>query len=445
MGNLVIMNLFTNTLDICALYYFLKSLIGKSERNNIVVAILLTVTIICSTLINTVVGLVNVLAFITMIIILTLIYSWIFNKSKILKIFILLLVGLVLMFLIELIVVNSISILFKISPRILLELNYYKVLAVILSKLAFVFIVSIRRSYFYELFSWIKELSIYPILILIIVNLLIVFMTFIFYSFVDVNSNREFVYILAMGIAAIVVSGVIVWITKKMIDQQKKEFVLQIKEKEYKNQQIYFNHIQDVIKTLRAQRHDFNNYISTIYGLIQLKKLEEAKKYILNLSNDVSDLNEIVNVYHPVVGAVLNMKKEKAARKKIDYNVDVDLPSELPFEFVDLSTILGNLLDNAIEACEKISNTYTKIDIKMYIKDLHMVIKIENSKSNEVILSDNKLIGYVTTKLDKENHGLGLRNVKKAVDKYDGAINIQDNGKTFMVDIALPIKEKALI
>lgn len=349
------------------------------------------------------------------------------------------------MFLIELIVVNSISILFKISPRILLELNYYKVLAVILSKLAFVFIVSIRRSYFYELFSWIKELSIYPILILIIVNLLIVFMTFIFYSFVDVNSNREFVYILAMGIAAIVVSGVIVWITKKMIDQQKKEFVLQIKEKEYKNQQIYFNHIQDVIKTLRAQRHDFNNYISTIYGLIQLKKLEEAKKYILNLSNDVSDLNEIVNVYHPVVGAVLNMKKEKAARKKIDYNVDVDLPSELPFEFVDLSTILGNLLDNAIEACEKISNTYTKIDIKMYIKDLHMVIKIENSKSNEVILSDNKLIGYVTTKLDKENHGLGLRNVKKAVDKYDGAINIQDNGKTFMVDIALPIKEKALI
>lgn len=445
MGNLVIMNAFTNTLDIWALYYFFRGLIGKPGKDNKTITILLSIVIIFSTLINTIAGLVNVIAFITMIVVLTLTLSWIFNKNKPLEVFILLTTGLVLMFIIELVIINGISIFFKIQPSILLQINYFRLVGIILSKIIFCLIIYLDIGRLKEMYNWLKQLSIYPTLILIIVNLFIVFMTFIFYSFADVNSNGEFAYILAMGIAAIIVSGVIVWIIKKMIDQQKKEFILQIKEKEYENQQIYFNHIQDVIQTLRAQRHDFNNYISTIYGLIQLEKLEEAKKYILNLSKDVSDLNEIVNVQHPVVGAVLNMKKEKAARSKIDFIADIDIPSQLPFDFVDMSTILGNLLDNAIEACEKISNTYTKIQTQIYIKDSYMIIKIENSKNNKIVLSDNKLIGYVTTKLDKENHGLGLKNVMKAVSKYDGIINVQDKGKEFLVDIALPIEESIVI
>ena len=444
MTSLAIMNIFTNTLDIYALYYFLKRLLGESDKNNIMITVLLGSAIICSTLINTIVGLVNIIALTTMIVLLTLIFSLIFNKNKSVKVLILLTIGLTLMFLIELIIVNSISIFFRISPKMLLEINYYKLIAVILTKTTFIVIVNLGKNSFREMFNWVKQLSIYPILILIVVNLLIVFMAFIFYSYADTNNKGEIAYIIGMGIAAIVVSCIIIWIIKKMIEQQKREFLWQIREKEYENQHIYIAHIQDVIQTLRAQRHDFNNYVSTIYGLIHLGKLEEAKKYILNLSNDVVDLNEIVNVYHPVVGAVLNMKKEKAAISKIDFNVDVDIPNKLPFDFVDLSTILGNLLDNAIEACEKIPHLSPKVDIKIYMKDIHMIIKIENSKSDKVIYGNDKLRRFVTTKVDKENHGLGLMNVRKAVNKYNGVIKIQDKGTEFLVDIALPVKENAV-
>ncbi|ABW17989.1 sensor histidine kinase [Alkaliphilus oremlandii] len=441
MENLLMMNIFTNTLDIYALYYFLKKILGKTEKNEISVFSLLSIAIVLSTLINTKAGLVKITSITTMTIVLTLIFNWIFSKSKLSKSFALVIMGLTLMFLIELIVVNGLSVFFKISPKLLLEVNFYKLMAVILTKLLFITVVSQGENLFKEMYTWIKQLNIYPVSILIIVNLCIVFMTFIFYSYIDIGGHRELIYIIGMGGAAVVVSCVIAWIIKKMIEQQNKEFLFQIKEKEYENQQIYLDHIQEVIQTLRAQRHDFNNYVSTIYGLIHLGKIEEAKKYILNLSKDVVDLNEIVNACHPVVGAILNMKKEKAARSKIDFNVDVDLPTKLPFEFVDISTILGNLLDNAIEACEKISNDCKKIYIQIYIKDFHMIIKIENSKSDQVILKSDNLIGYLTTKLDKENHGLGLKNVRKAVLKYDGMLNIEDKGKEFLVDIALPLKE----
>ncbi|MBU5676258.1 GHKL domain-containing protein [Alkaliphilus sp. MSJ-5] len=444
MTSLAIMNVFTNTLDIYALYYFLKKLLGKPEKNDLMITALLGIAVICNTLLNATLGLVNITGLIIMVFSSTIVFNFIFGKNNLLKIFILFIIGLTLMFIVELIVVNGISILFRISPKTLLHINYYKLIAVILTKATFVVAVNLGKNFFREMFNWVKQLSIYPILILIIVNLLAVFMAFIFYSYADTNNKGEIAYIIGMGIAAIVVSCIIIWIIKKMIEQQKREFLWQMREKEYENQHIYIEHIQDVIQTLRAQRHDFNNYVSTIYGLIHLGKLEEAKKYILNLSKDVVDLNEIVNVYHPVVGAVLNMKKEKAARSKIDFNVDVDIPTKLPFDFVDLSTILGNLLDNAIEACEKIPHLSPKVDIKIYMKDIHMIIKIENSKSDKVIYGNDKLRRFVTTKVDKENHGLGLMNVRKAVNKYNGVIKIQDKGTEFLVDIALPVKENAV-
>ncbi|QUH19811.1 sensor histidine kinase [Alkaliphilus sp. B6464] len=441
MTSLVMMNFFTNVIDVYLLYYFIKCLTDNPKKENLRTYLLLLFAILCNTVINTTAGLVTITGFIMIVISLTLIFNFIFDKNKLLKIFILLSLGLLLILLIELIIVNIISIFFRIPPKMLLEINYYKLIAVILTRTIFILVVHYRKKVFKEMFNRVKQLSIYPILILIIVNLLAVFMAFIFYSYADVNSKVESAYIIGMGIAAIIVSCIIIWIIKKMIDQQKMEFLWQMREKEYENQHIYIEHIQDVIQTLRAQRHDFNNYVSTIYGLIQLGKLEEAKKYILNLSKDVVDLNEIVNVYHPVVGAVLNMKKEKATISKIDFNVDVDIPTKLPFDFVDLSTILGNLLDNAIEACEKIPHLSPKVDIKIYMKDIHMIIKIENSKSDKVIYNNDKLGRFVTTKADKENHGLGLRNVKKAVNKYNGVMKIQDKGTEFIVDIALPAKE----
>ncbi len=443
MGNLVMMNVFTNMLDICALYYFLKKLLGKSENNNSIIILLLGIAIISNTVINTTLGLVNITGLIMMIISSTLIFNFLFSRKSLLKTCILILIGLTLMFIIELIVINGISVFFKISPNMLLELNYFRVLGILLSKILFLGITYLTIEFSKENYNWIKELSFYPILILIIINLLIVFMTFIFYSYANMDTKGEFTYIFEMGMAAIVISCSIAWIIKKMIDQQKKEFLWQIREKEYENQQIYIEHIQDIINTLRAQRHDFNNYISTIYGLVYLGKIEEAKKYILNLSKDAADLNEVVNVYHPVVGAILNMKKEKAARSKIEFNVDVDVPMKLPFDFVDLSTILGNLLDNAIEACERIKDIHPEIYVEIYMKDNYMIIKIENSKNDKITFTNNQLVNRITTKKDKENHGLGLMNVRKAVNKYEGIMNIQDMGTEFLVDIALPIKEMA--
>src|SRR5690606_7587507 len=106
MTDLFIMNIFTNTLDIYALYYFFKKLLGKSGKTNVIIATLLGLAVICNTFINITMGLVNVVGLTIMIVSCTLIFNLIFNKNKIIKIFALLIIGLILMFTAELIVVN---------------------------------------------------------------------------------------------------------------------------------------------------------------------------------------------------------------------------------------------------------------------------------------------------------------------------------------------------
>ncbi|UZT06167.1 GHKL domain-containing protein [Clostridium sp. LQ25] len=96
----------------------------------------------------------------------------------------------------------------------------------------------------------------------------------------------------------------------------------------------------------------------------------------------------------------------------------------------DLGTILGNLLDNAIEACYFVEDGERKIDLNIYNRNNSIIISIINTKKHEESLEK-------TWKSDKLNHGIGLKSVKKLVDKYNGAMNDEDKGEIYEVNIIL--------
>lgn len=340
----------------------------------------------------------------------------------------------------ELVTVNLVIYLFKLSPARILELNVYRFLAIFIAKGSFFLIVRywISRT---PLISYIQNKRSLPIVFIFLFNLIIIYMEFILYKYVKISTYMDYVIFFILTLCAISYSWLIYVFTKIMFKQEQQRELMKLKIKEYENQNFYIKNMEDIMLNIRAQRHDYNNHVSTIYGLIYLNKFEEAKRYILDFVEDISLINKIIDVGHPVITALINMKRDKILREKIKMNLDVQLPQNLSFDYIDLSIVIGNLLDNAVEACLNPCIKDPFIDLKIHTKANYLVIEISNSKSSTVSAKSNSLGHRFTTEEDKESHGFGLSNIKRIVAQYEGILKFEDKENTFEVNIALPLEK----
>ena len=135
------------------------------------------------------------------------------------------------------------------------------------------------------------------------------------------------------------------------------EVIWKLKEEEiYKN--FYINNVKEILQTIRAQRHELNNYLSILYGLICLEDFDKVKEYISKINDRLSGMNSIIETNNPIITAIISIQKNKAFNEGIEMDLDIDeLPEELPFDSLDLSIIIGNLLNNAMEACLSLGRT----------------------------------------------------------------------------------------
>jgi sensor histidine kinase regulating citrate/malate metabolism len=118
----------------------------------------------------------------------------------------------------------------------------------------------------------------------------------------------------------------------------------------------------------------------------------------------------------------------------INFQHDITLPEKLHVSDVDLSIIIGNLLDNAVEACQKIEKEERYINLRISYGYGKIDIIMKNSSINEIDIVSN----YIdTTKLNKKNHGHGLENIKKTVKKYNGYFKIYNLNNEFITEILL--------
>jgi sensor histidine kinase regulating citrate/malate metabolism len=226
----------------------------------------------------------------------------------------------------------------------------------------------------------------------------------------------------------------------KSIHQNQQELIWKLKEEEFYKKDFYIKSMEDILETIKSQRHDLNNYLSTLYGLIYLKKFDDAKKYINKLNTEISNLNIIIDTNHPIVTALVSIKKNKAFDNGINMNLDIELPKDIDFEFVDLSIVIGNLLDNAIEACQLIPRDKERgIEFKIHLKEEILKIKLKNTKLKLKQIENKNITGRFTTKADDENHGYGLGNIEFIVKQYNGNMEISDLGNEFIIDIDLPV------
>lgn len=179
-------------------------------------------------------------------------------------------------------------------------------------------------------------------------------------------------------------------------------------------------------------KHDFNNHLLILKTMIAQNKNEEVIKYLNEFSNNI-EVDKIINSGCIPLDAILNAKFGEAKQKGIEIECNINpIPSDLNISGIDACMLFGNLLDNAIEACDEISNKKIYFGIG-YISE-QLVIETRNYTKKKVKFIDNLPI---SDKADKLNHGIGTRNIIEVVNKYNGICKMECDGNEFKTTIVL--------
>lgn len=229
----------------------------------------------------------------------------------------------------------------------------------------------------------------------------------------------------------------IVFKTIKDIKEKSEENLLKEKiDMQYK----YYLNLQESQNKVKRLYHDMNNHILCINSMSTDK--EDINKYIDNIRKDLKQFKEIYNTGNMILDIILNEKQNICNENNIDLTCDVNFSKCNFIEMTDVCSIFSNILDNAIEACNKICMDKKYIKIRGTLVKSYYVIRCENSKINKLEIKNSKII---TSKKDKFIHGIGLKSVKSSLKKYNGDLEIEDFKNKFLLQIYIPIDENMTV
>ena len=193
--------------------------------------------------------------------------------------------------------------------------------------------------------------------------------------------------------------------------------------------------LNKIYNTNSKTYHDFNNHITVLYQFLLNNEVNRALKYLDDLGTPIKTLIEKTWTSNEVIDVIINSKLEKMNEYGIHSNFNVEFPSNSDIQSQDICAILSNLLDNAIEACEKNKVASNKwINLTIRVINAMIVIKVENSMEVKPIIKNNNLL---TSKADDKLHGWGIKIVKSAVEKYGGVIKYTVSEDKFRVVVTL--------
>lgn len=195
-------------------------------------------------------------------------------------------------------------------------------------------------------------------------------------------------------------------------------------------QESYYEELEKNQQNIRKLRHDMRHHLNLVHTFLRDNETEQANQYLSQLS-DESNSNMYSFCENSIVNAVLNAKYSDAVNLGIQPVIQVELPQKMPVDDVSLCSLIGNTLDNAIEACRKVADTSKRfLTVKARYKNGRLSYEITNAKQNEIIKKNGRIL---TDKEDKSAHGLGINNIKEIVEKYNGSIDISYDDHSFTV------------
>lgn len=183
---------------------------------------------------------------------------------------------------------------------------------------------------------------------------------------------------------------------------------------------------------IRCLKHDMDNHLIKMQDLLEQQKYSELNKYLSGAKQSIDTDVGIVDSGNESVDSILNYKLAQIKSMNVDTEYEVLIPENLSISLFDINIVLGNLVDNAIEALKAVREDESKkLIIKINSKQGYFKIYIANTFDGIVPVDGSSRKG------DNFNHGLGLKSVLKTVEKYGGMLKTDTNGKMFEISVIM--------
>lgn len=194
--------------------------------------------------------------------------------------------------------------------------------------------------------------------------------------------------------------------------------------------QKYYAEVENMYTKMRGWRHDYRHHIQTMKIHAARDEMEEIRRYLDMLDDDLTNMETVVRTGNRIADAILNSKLSLAAQKQITIKAEAKIPVLLATPELDLCIIMGNLLDNAMEACMELPPERRLIRIYIDMKGNYLYFSLTNTAGGK------KKKHFSSSK--GEGHGLGLMRVDAVVKKNGGYITRASEEEAFSTEVMLP-------
>ena len=194
--------------------------------------------------------------------------------------------------------------------------------------------------------------------------------------------------------------------------------------------QKYYQETESMYAKMRGWRHDYRHHIQTMKVHAANGEYDEIDRYLDMLDDDLTNVETVIRTGNRMADAILNSKLSLAMEKHIQVKADARIPVTLSVSELDLCIIIGNLLDNAIDACMELPAERRLIRIYMEMKGNFLYLSLLNTAGGM------KKRSFFTTK--GEGHGFGISRIDAIVKKYGGYIKRASEDESFSTEVLLP-------
>lgn len=194
--------------------------------------------------------------------------------------------------------------------------------------------------------------------------------------------------------------------------------------------QKYYAEVENMYSKMRGWRHDYRHHIQAMKVHAAHGEYEEIDKYLDMLDDDLTNVETVIKTGNRMADAILNSKLSLAMEREIRVKAEAQIPVSLNVSELDLCIIIGNLLDNAIDACMELPPEERLIRIYMEMKGNYLYLALTNTAGGQ------KKKSFASTK--GEGHGFGISRIDAIVKKYGGYVTRASEDEAFSTEVLLP-------
>lgn len=229
-----------------------------------------------------------------------------------------------------------------------------------------------------------------------------------------------------------ILSILLFYFSMRMLEKEEALQKMRLKTEHAQKQMAVYQTMQRHYEQQRSFVHDYKNQLNCIQGLLNCGRISDASDYITRITGTLREQFGDINTNHTIVNILLNQKYQTACEKAVTMTFAINDLSKLVMPEEDLVTLLTNLLDNAIESCEKLDPenkaVSRNIQFKMVLEEGQLILSVRNPVTTPVQIKNNMI---VTSKKDSIHHGIGLSNVDAVIKKYGGTSVLACDNKCF--------------